>query len=40
MLKRWGSHPAFGAFEPVNEPWEKSNMDILFDFYRKTRKLT
>lgn len=21
LIMRWGDHPAFAAFEPVNEPW-------------------
>lgn len=39
MLERWGSHEAFGAFEPVNEPWWNSPMDTLKDFYRSIRPL-
>lgn len=39
LLKRWGNHPAHAAFEPVNEPWWNSNLDILKDFYRDVRKL-
>jgi len=39
LLQRWGNHPAFGAFEPVNEPWWNSNIDVLKDFYRAVRKL-
>lgn len=39
MLLRWGQHPAFYAFEPVNEPWWNSDGEVLFDFYRKVRKL-
>jgi len=29
LLKKWGSHPAFAAFEPVNEPWWSSDWDTL-----------
>lgn len=39
FLKRWGSHPAMAAYEPVNEPWWSSDMDTLFQFYRDTRKM-
>lgn len=39
LLQRWGSHPAFGAFEPVNEPWWNSDLTILKDFYRQVRKM-
>lgn len=39
MLQRWGKHPAFAAFEPLNEPWWNTDIDILKDFYRKVRKL-
>jgi len=34
LLLRWGTHPAFGAFEPVNEPWWNSDLVVLKDFYR------
>jgi glucan 1,3-beta-glucosidase len=37
MLKKYGKHPAFGAFEPVNEPWWLTDLIILKDFYRKVR---
>jgi glucan 1,3-beta-glucosidase len=40
LLQRWGSHSAFGAFEPVNEPWWNTDMDLLKEFYRAVRKLT
>lgn len=36
MLK-WGSHPAVYALEPANEPWDKSDLPTLFDFYRRVR---
>jgi len=39
LLKRWGAHSAFAAFEPVNEPLPNESADILKDFYRLTRKL-
>lgn len=34
LLQRWGDHSAFMAFEPVNEPWWNTNLDVLKDFYR------
>lgn len=39
LLDKWGSHPATHALEPVNEPWWCSDMDTLFDFYRRVRTL-
>lgn len=39
MLKRWGSHPAFVGFTPVNEPWWASDLTVLKGFYRDVRKL-
>lgn len=39
VLIRWGMHPAFAAFEPVNEPWENSDIDVLKDYYRQVRLL-
>lgn len=39
LLNRWGSHSAFAAFQPVNEPWGNSDMTVLKDFYRKVRKM-
>ena len=39
ILGRWGSHSAFGAFQPINEPWQNTDIDILKDFYRKVRKM-
>jgi hypothetical protein len=36
MIK-WGHHPAVYALEPMNEPWEKNDQDILKDFYRSCR---
>ena len=39
LLKKWGSHPAFGAFEPVNEPWWNSDYETLKLFYRKVRPM-
>lgn len=39
LLIRWGNHSAFAAFEPVNEPWWSSNMDVLKDFYRRVRPM-
>lgn len=34
ILKKWGRHPAFAAFQPVNEPWEFSHLPLLKEFYR------
>ena len=39
LLQRWGSHSAFKAFEPVNEPWWETDLDVLKDFYRQVRKM-
>lgn len=39
LLQRWGDHSAFGAFEPINEPWWNTDLDILKDFYRQVRKM-
>jgi len=39
LLQRWGTHEAFGAFEPINEPWWPTEPVLLKDFYRQTRKL-
>ena len=39
LLKRFAKHPAFGAFEPVNEPWWSTPKDKLNEFYRDARKL-
>lgn len=39
ILDNWGRHPAFAAFEPVNEPWSNSNTTLLKDFYRAVRDL-
>lgn len=39
ILKKFGSHSAIVGFEPVNKPWEKTPLPILFDFYRKVRKM-
>ena len=36
---KWGNHPAHAAFEPVNEPWWNTPLDVLKDFYRDVRKL-
>lgn len=37
LIKRWGNHSAFAAFEPVNEPWWNSNEDVLKEYYRRVR---
>lgn len=39
LLVRYGTHSAFGAFEPVNEPWWNTPLEPLFDFYRESRAL-
>ena len=39
LLQRWGSHSAFYAFEPINEPQYHPLIDVLQDFYRESRKL-
>ena len=39
FLERWGNHKAFAAFEPINEPWWDSDLDVLKDFYRRIRLL-
>jgi len=39
FIKKWGKRKAFGAFEPVNEPWWSSDVPTLKTFYRKVRKL-
>lgn len=39
ILGKWGSHSAFAAFEPLNEPWKQTPLDALKDFYRKVRKM-
>lgn len=37
MLLRWGNHPAFFGFTPVNEPWWFSDQPTLKQFYRDVR---
>jgi aryl-phospho-beta-D-glucosidase BglC (GH1 family) len=39
LLKRFGAHSAVIGFEPVNEPWWNSDINILKDFYRSVRKM-
>ena len=39
ILKMFGFHSALIGFEPVNEPWDKTPKNVLFDFYRKARKI-
>ena len=39
LLKRWGSHSAMKAFEPVNEPWWNSDIDVLKAFYKRVRPM-
>jgi len=38
-LKKWGSHKAFYAFEPINEPQTNPPIDTLKGWYRDSRKL-
>ena len=38
-MEMWGNHPAVYALQPVNEPWEKSDIPTLKDFYRTTREV-
>ena len=39
LIKRWGDHPAFAQFQPINEPWGFSDFEVLFHFYREVRKI-
>lgn len=39
LIKRWGNHPAFAAFEPVNEPWWNSDEEVLKSYYRSVRDI-
>ena len=39
ILDKWGTHPAVYAIEPVNEPWWRSDTDVLKRFYRQVRAL-
>jgi glucan 1,3-beta-glucosidase len=39
LLNKWGTHAAFGAFQPVNEPWWNTPLDPLKTFYREVRKM-
>lgn len=39
FLERWGQHKAMAAYEPINEPWWSSDLDVLKDFYRRVRLL-
>ena len=39
LIKKWGKHSAFAAFEPVNEPWWNSNLDVLKSYYRQVREI-
>lgn len=38
-MDKWGQHPALYAFEPVNEPWQHSDLPTLKDFYRSARDI-
>ena len=39
LLDEWGHHPAVYAMEPVNEPWEHTDLWALKLFYRNVRAL-
>jgi len=39
FLIKYGSHSAFGGFQPVNEPWWNTPLPVLKDFYRAVRKM-
>ena len=34
LMAKWGDHPALYALEPVNEPWQWSNIETLKYYYR------
>ena len=38
MLKTYGHHKSFAAYEPVNEPWGNTPYEVLSAFYRQTRE--
>jgi glucan 1,3-beta-glucosidase len=37
IIAEWGTHKAFYALEPLNEPWWSSDISILKTFYRQVR---
>jgi glucan 1,3-beta-glucosidase len=39
LMNKWGHHPAVAALEPVNEPWWKTPVPWLKDFYRSARDI-
>ena len=39
LLQKFGAHSAFYAFEPINEPQTNPIVEVLFEFYRRSRKL-
>jgi glucan 1,3-beta-glucosidase len=39
LMEMWGNHPAVYALQPVNEPWENTDLPTLKDFYRTTRRV-
>ena len=39
LLNTWGDHPALAAIEPVNEPWQSSDLNVLKQFYRDVRTM-
>ena len=39
LLKKWGQHYALSAFQPVNEPWEFSDLPLLKSFYTAVRRM-
>lgn len=34
IMARWGNHEAFYGLQPVNEPWDLSDLDILKSYYK------
>ena len=39
ILDIWATHPALYAIEPVNEPWWRSKISVLKEFYRDVRTM-
>lgn len=37
IIAKWGTHNAFYALEPLNEPWWSTDLDVLKTFYRNVR---
>ena len=38
-MERWGNHPAVYALEPINEPWDYSDVPALKEWYRDLRQI-